>query len=121
MTVKPAILVSADIAWTSMSFTYTDGDWNPAKHDYEVGDWTPDALDGGQITIGNEGNVQITASFTYTPSDPDIEAAFSKEQTVLEVGDSDTVLLSLSGRPKRVMRDERLGAVTVTIIKSGED
>ncbi|MBQ8235049.1 MAG: hypothetical protein IJZ37_00010, partial [Clostridia bacterium] len=41
-------VVSVDISWGAMEFTYTDGEWQPKSHTYADGKWTPD-VDGGNV------------------------------------------------------------------------
>lgn len=61
-------MVSVDITWEEMSFTYTTssaGDWNPEEHCYDnavAGAWSDNRP---AITVTNHSNVAISASFSF--------------------------------------------------------
>ena len=63
-----AAVISADIAWDEMTFTYKDytaGSWNPSTHTYSdthYGGWISEAK---AITITNHSNIQIVASASF--------------------------------------------------------
>ena len=65
-------VISVDIAWGSMNFTYTDGSagtWNPETHAYEgatQGTWSTDKAG---ITVTNHSNVGIDADFSFAAAD----------------------------------------------------
>ncbi len=63
-------VISIDISWDQMSFTYADTSapaWNPEKHRYEgettEGGWLPGT---GTITIRNNSNAILQATVSYT-------------------------------------------------------
>lgn len=106
--------IKVDITWSTMEFTYTDGDWNPATHSYDVGSWT---TTGGEITAKNNGTIAINAAFAYTPADDisGVTGAFTNDTLSLGVGEDGSTKLSLSGKPSGVLRNTPIGTVTVTI------
>ena len=59
--------ISVDVKWTSMEFTYTEGekgDWNPGNHSYGPdadGSWTG----AGTITVTNHSNADVTVDFSF--------------------------------------------------------
>ena len=61
-------VISVDISWAEMSFTYTGGSlgtWNTATHEYEGGtdgSWSDKKT---RITVKNHSNCEITASFEF--------------------------------------------------------
>lgn len=71
-TVTEAEVISVDITWGAMSFTYSESGsktWDPSDHTYEdnsTTDWVPN---GNTITVTNHSNVDVKAAFTYTGKD----------------------------------------------------
>lgn len=67
-----AKVISVDIAWDAMSFTYTDsslGTWDPKTHSYingTEGGWSDNK---SSITVTNHSNDAITATFGFTAAD----------------------------------------------------
>ncbi|HHU48301.1 MAG: InlB B-repeat-containing protein [Caldicoprobacterales bacterium] len=62
-------IISVDITWGSMEFTFTtnNGEWNPETHTYEntsSGSWTYNT-DANKITITNHSNAGISVSLKY--------------------------------------------------------
>ena len=109
----PAIRV--DITWTNMDFTYTDSDWNPATHSYDAGSWT---TTGGEITVTNTGAAAVNASFAFAPAGgvTGVTGTFTKDTLGLNVGESGSTQLSLSGRPNTALQENTpTGTVTVTV------
>ena len=61
-------VISADIAWEAMSFTYTEGSvgtWNPEIHDYTGGRPGVWSSNRPAITVTNHSNVGIDATFAF--------------------------------------------------------
>lgn len=59
---------SVDIAWTDMSFTYTDageGTWNPENHEYTGGSEAAWTSSDDSITVTNHSNAAVTATASY--------------------------------------------------------
>lgn len=116
-------VVSVDISWGAMTFTYTDGadgKWDPATHTYGAkGNGTWSASDNA-ITVTNHSNTGIKASFTYTKAVETVTGTFSATELTLATAEGTTkenapagsVTLELSG----TMTAENAGKVgTVTI------
>lgn len=65
---KPGV-ISVDVTWGAMEFTYTVSgsmDWNSDNHDYDDNtrsDWTEN---GNTVNVVNHSNVPITVSFAFT-------------------------------------------------------
>jgi hypothetical protein len=55
-------IVSVDVKWGSMEFTYDKGTWDPATHVYTNPTWTPS---GNTITVTNHSNAKIAANFAF--------------------------------------------------------
>lgn len=110
-------VISVDITWLSMEFTYVAGDWDPQTHGYADGVWQA-TQNGGVIAVQNNGNVAVNATFTFTSSMSAMSGSFSKPRMTLSDGQRDTTTLSLSGEPDATtLSNEPLGTVTVTIEK----
>ncbi len=119
---KPQV-ITVTITWNSMSFTYTDGPWDPEKHEYTPGRWSEDAQDSGMITVENQGNTDINVIFTYAKAENSpVEGSFvdsnktaAMETMALPVGEKKFAWLILSGKPDRDMQGETVGTVTVRL------
>lgn len=114
-------IVSVDITWGAMEFTYSDGTWNAATHSYEGVGWSPDKTDGNKITVRNSGEVAASVSYGYTPINSTVSGSFTDgsaditEPVALPVGEEKSAWLILNGKPIESMNKEILGSVTVTI------
>ena len=128
-------IISADIAWDAMDFTYTgasQGTWNPVTHAYEG------AIEGGwsdntpAITVTNHSNVAINATLDFTPAVDGVVGTFTEESgtendnilelataegTTLENAPTATANFGISGAA--IDADKTLGTITVTIAKVG--
>lgn len=119
---KPQV-ITVTITWNSMSFTYTDGPWDPEKHEYTPGRWSEDDQDSGMITVENQGNTDINVIFTYAKAENStVEGSFvdsnktaAMETMTLPVGEKKFAWLLLSGKPDRDMQGETVGTVTVRL------
>ena len=124
-------IISADIAWDAMDFTYTgasQGTWNPVTHAYEG------AIDGGwsdntpAITVTNHSNAAINATLGFTADVTGIVGTFTESSgtendKVLELATAEgtevgsapkaTANFSISGAA--IDADKTLGTITVTI------
>ena len=109
-------LISVEIVWSSMEFTYKDGDWNADTHSYNTGSWT---TDGGGITLKNNSTAKVNAAFAYVPSEGviGVTGAFTYDKMSLYAGESGSTALSLFGKPDRSLNNTPIGTVTVTITK----
>jgi len=115
-------VVSVDISWSEMSFTYTDGEWQPERHTYADGKWTPDADGGNVITVQNNGNVAVNVTFAYNKTVTEVEGSFTDESDnaitspfALAVEEEKKIKLILNGKPSSTLVAQTLGSVTVTI------
>ena len=117
-------VISVDISWDSMNFTYTapsKGTWNPETHEYEnasEGGWTSQ---GGNIIVTNNGNVGIAAKFSYTPAEgmSEIGGSFTASLLTVDAGKADSTTLTLSGMPSAEFENKELGTVSISISKYG--
>ena len=123
-------VVSVDIAWGAMEFTYSVGGthtWDPVNHVYNdntSATWTPK---GNTVTVTNHSNVAINANLTF-----DVESAYqgltgsfgekaslslpSAVDTDPNAAPSKTAELSLSGElPESVNALTKIGTITVKI------
>ena len=88
-----AVVYSVDIAWTDMSFTYTDageGTWDPETHEYNGGAdaaWT-DSNDS--ITVTNHSNAAVKATAKF-------EADSGYESTTMTFGNNEATVATAVG------------------------
>lgn len=61
-------VVSVDVTWGSMEFTYDDGTWDNQSHKWTDSGWKPSAVDSNLITVTNSGNTDVKMQLSYTPS-----------------------------------------------------
>lgn len=114
-------IVSVEITWGAMEFTYSEGTWNPETHSYEGEGWMPDETDGNRITVTNTGNVEVNVSYGYTRTNTAVSGSFTDGQApitapvALPVGDTKDAWLILNGKPTETLNKAVLGSVTVTV------
>lgn len=114
-------IVSVDITWGAMEFTYSEGTWNPETHSYEGGGWSPNQTGGNQITVTNTGNVDVNVSYGYTRTNTAVTGSFTGSEApitvpaALPVGGKKYAWLILNGKPTESLNKAVLGTVTVTI------
>ncbi|MBR2987868.1 MAG: hypothetical protein IKC63_07590 [Clostridia bacterium] len=130
-----AEVISVDVAWGSMSFTYQDtdeGKWNDKTHKYDdVVDayWTC-AADANKITVTNHSNTPVEATLTFTKAEgTNIEGAFT--ETVGTANDGVMALATAVGTTYenapsvtayfnvtagKITANGTLGTVTLTIV-----
>ena len=100
--------VSADISWGSLAFTYSD----------ETNAWSNDgSVKAGTVTVENTGNTTVIVNVSYSQETgyEEITGAFDIGGTLLESEKSMTYTLTLSGQPKKALKGEKIGTVTVKI------
>lgn len=125
-------VVSVDIAWGAMEFTYLVGGthmWDPAEHKYNDNTSASWTASGNTVTVTNHSNVPIKAELSFTA-----ETAFSgitgtfdtatinldapavnSEQSAAPTG---TANLTLSGAlASTVTTSTKVGTITVKISK----
>lgn len=118
-----AEVISVEVSWDALEYTYTDGAWNPDTHSYEEGEWTADG--GNSVTVKNTGNVEVTADYQYSPTVTDVSGSFADEvgnpinsPAALPEGEEKKAYLTLTGKPQEGFNGT-LGTVTVTIGTGG--
>jgi len=115
-------LISLDVTWGAMEFTYSEGVWNPETHQYDGAGWTPDEANGNRIAVTNSGNVDLGVTFTYTQVEAAVTGSFvdSADAAVsfafpLNTGQSKDIYLVLAGPPDGTWNKLKIGTVTVTV------
>ncbi len=114
-------IVSVDITWADMEFTYSDGAWNAAAHTYDGVGWKPDKTNGNKITVRNSGEAAVSVSYRYTQSKNTVSGGFTDgaaaitAPVTLPVGAEKSAWLILKGKPTESMNKAVIGSVTVTI------
>ena len=103
------------VTWGELAFTYEDGTWNPRTHAYVGGGWKANSTGGDRITVKNEGTNTVTFTCTYKKSDAAIEGNLSSTTGSLAAGRTQTVTLSLTGKPTRSLANTKIGTVTVRL------
>ena len=118
---KPAQVISVDITWGELSFTYSDGTWNPSIHTYDGAGWNVDEEGGNSIKVENTGNTDVNVTYDYKVVENGITGSFTdgenpvSEPVSLPENGSSTVYLILAGKPEQNLDHAKIGSVTVTI------
>ena len=133
-------VISADIEWGAMEFTYSVGGtkvWDAQNHQYTVTDATGGwSENGNNVKVTNHSNVDVKATFTYAPeSGNTLTGAFTYDngktadstgevslaagvEGQVNAADYVTAALKLSGTPSSTMTDfTKVGTITVEITK----
>lgn len=114
-------IVSVEISWGAMEFTYSEGTWNAETHTYDGSGWIPDETDSNAISITNKGNVEVSVSYGYTQTNAAVTGSFTDganpitAPVALPVGDKKRAWLIVKGKPSESLDRAVLGMVTVTI------
>lgn len=126
--IKSADIVSADISWTSTTFTYSDGMWDPTTHTYVGEGWS--TKDGDcSITVENTGTLPITANFAFGCTRIELYGGLDKRGFDLDVGERDTSTLSIfscqlepgrTGNPLEALDGDQIGSFYVSIAQKAE-
>lgn len=123
----PADVVSVDIAWDNMDFTYTAGSkgtWNASTHQYDnptEGGWAATSGTDPKITVTNHSNVPVNASFAFTTAVDGLNGSFTKTALVLdsaegtELSNAPTGETAFSVSGSAIDADKSLGTITVTV------
>ena len=127
-------VVSVDISWGAMEFTYSVGgtnNWNPGTHSYNEntsGSWT---ATGNNITVTNHSNVAVEAELSFAASVNGIIGKFTESSDIANdsllslpsaVGTSvanapsATATFNITGGS--VSADGKIGSITVSISKA---
>ena len=118
---NPAQVISVDITWGELSFTYSDGTWNPDTHTYDGAGWNVDEEGGNSIKVENTGNTDVNVTYDYKAVENGITGSFTdgenpvSEPVSLPANNSSTVYLILAGKPENELMEATIGSVTVTI------
>lgn len=120
-------IVSVDIEWGEMVFTYTDGSkgfWNPDTHRFDnptEGGWKSNSVDGNKITVTNNGNVGVNVTYNYEQIDTAVLASFTDGTNtidgpvLLSQNETEHVYLQLEGEPSQTGNGVYVGRATITI------
>ncbi len=117
-------VISVDVTWGSMEFTYSDGTWNPLTHLYEGACWTVNE-NADRISVTSTSNVSVTVFYLYEQETgyENVYGSFTDglnpvTSHVLSAGDvtpqSYIVYLTLSGKPPEC-NISKIGSVTISI------
>lgn len=120
-------VVSVDLVWTNMDFTYTApsrGTWNPGTHAYDgatEGGWK--ATDGSdpRIVLTNHSNADIKADFSFDSAVDGLNGSFEKNALVIntavgtEVANAPMGENTFSVSGSAIDADKKLGTITVTM------
>ena len=133
-------VISADIEWGAMEFTYSVGGvkvWDAQKHQYTVTNATNGwSENGNTVKVTNHSNVDVKTTFTYAAeSGNTLTGAFTYDNSKtadstgavslakgvegqVSTADYVTAALKLSGTPSSTMTDfTKVGTITVKITK----
>ena len=118
----PSIVVSADLTWNELSFTYQDGykHWDAEKH-MDVADEGAWETTKKNITVTNHSNTSIKASFEFPANVEGLNGSFDKtefdlasaENTTTENAPTGTTSFGISGGA--ITKDQKIGTITVKI------
>ena len=127
-------IISADISWDAMDFTYTapsQGTWNPVTHTYDgatAGGWSDNTP---AITVTNHSNVAVNATLGFTANVTGVagtftEASGTENDNILElataegtaVADAPTASANFGISGAAIDADKSLGTITVAIAKA---
>ena len=124
-----AEVISVDLVWDNMEFTYTapsKSDWNAKTHEYETataGGWTATNGTDPKITVTNHSNAAVKATFGFTASVEGLNGNFTKNDLVLATAENTVVDKAPKGETAfsvdggAIDADKALGTITVTIGK----
>ncbi len=115
-------IISVDITWSALEFTYSDGTWNPAKHAYENGGWVTNTSDGNQISVENKGETNVNVTFSYTQTNRAVLGSFTDKAgkpitspVILPSKGTGYAYLTLAGKPNENLENAAIGTVTIKV------
>ena len=124
---KPDV-ISVDVTWGAMTFTYTEGgnwNWQPGTHTYADGRTYQWAGTGNTVEVVNHSNVAVDVEFGFAAAEGyNVTGTFDITEDTLTAGvenkydeaDSVTATLTLAGELKSDVKDAtKVGTVTVTL------
>ena len=59
-------VISVDIAWGHMDFTYWDGPWDTQLLDYRSGKWKDTVTGGNWVIVTNDSNIPVRADYEFS-------------------------------------------------------
>jgi hypothetical protein len=123
-----AEVISVDVSWGSMSFTYHDtveGTWNDETHNFDgavAAHWTCET-DANKITVTNHSNTAVEAQLTFAKAEnTNIVGSFDKSILNLDTAvgttyDEDpSAVAYFTITSGSIAADGELGTITITII-----
>ena len=128
-----ADVISVDLAWDDMTFTYTapsKGDWNAKTHEYEnatAGGWAATNGTDPKIAVTNHSNAGVKADFAFVPEVEGLTGTFTQNSLVLataegtEVENAPKDETAFSVRGGAIDADKSLGTITVTVAKNNAE
>ena len=120
-------VVSVDVSWGAMEFTYTEAGekWDPAQHKTVANGTASWTASGNTITVKNHSNVGITAGFSFAKAEgTNIVGKFSQDSVSLNRAaegsalDSQKADVTFTIESGSISADGELGTITVTIAKA---
>ena len=126
----PAEVVSIDLVWDAMDFTYTTpskGDWNANTHKYEnasAGGWAATTGTDPKITVTNHSNVGVMTTFAFQSEIEGLNGSFTKDTLTLATAEGTAVAAAPNGETafsvsgSAISEDQKLGTITVTVAKA---
>jgi len=123
----PEDVISVDIVWDAMDFTYTapsKGTWNASTHEYEnanEGGWAATSGTDPKITVTNHSNLDVQAIFAFNGTVNGLNGSFTKTALVLdsaegtELSNAPTGETAFSVSGSAIDADKSLGTITVTV------
>lgn len=115
-------IISVDITWSALEFTYSDGTWNPVKHAYENGGWKTKTPDSNQIRVENKGETDVKVTFRYTQKNSTVLGSFTDNAgkpitspVRLSAKEARDAYLTLAGNPDENLKSAEIGTVTITL------
>lgn len=123
-------VISVDILWDEMDFTYTGpskGVWNPDTHTYDnpiEGGWAATNGTNPKIAVTNHSNVDVRAGFSFNSDIQNLFFNFSSKALVVDSAEGtnpadapkDEISFYVYGKAA-IDSNRALGTVTVTITK----
>ena len=114
--------ISVDISWGDMTFVYQDtqmGTWDDVAHDY-VGTveahWEP--VGSNKITVENDSNVGIKATFTFTPAE---DTEFAGTFQAADTSATKTEITLEAATTERAPSDNVFFVVTDGTLEAGDE
>lgn len=121
---KADTVVSVDVKWDSMNFTYagrSDGVWNPVTHQYDgVSEEAGWVKDSAKITCVNHSNTNLMAKLSFDAESDTASGSFDKSYLALKTAvgteyaeaPEETATFTVSGS---LSGNETIGTITVEL------